>query len=166
MYSKTSEQQPVLGDRSFDLCWESCLSSGVLRVLCQATMILHNNNRNDQWIEVTNSQIMITVLVIFLQILLAKPEPSNVRDKSAVAVFKDWSIVGHVPINMAPILYQFLRREVNRAFVEVKGEKANQRWRLWTGNTLCLSFIQSATVYTKIERYSWPTDRCWTIVTS
>ncbi len=39
------------------------------------------------------------------EILLAcKPEPSNVRDKSAVAVFKDGSIVGHVPINMAPIL--------------------------------------------------------------
>ena len=69
---------------------------------------------------------MISVLVIFLQILLAKPEPSNVRDKSAVAVFKDGSIVGHVPINMAPILYQFLRREVNKAFVEVKGEKVNR----------------------------------------
>ncbi len=52
------------------------------------------------------------------EILLAKPEPSNVRDKSAVAVFKDGSIVGHVPINMAPILYQFLRKEVNKAFVE------------------------------------------------
>ncbi len=50
---------------------------------------------------------MISVLVIFLQILLAKPEPFNVRDKSAVAVFKDGSIIGHVPINMAPILYQF-----------------------------------------------------------
>ncbi len=60
------------------------------------------------------------------EILLAKPEPSNVRDKSAVAVFKDGSIVGHVPINMAPILYQFLRREVNKAFVEVKGEKVNR----------------------------------------
>ncbi len=32
------------------------------------------------------------------EILLAKPEPSNVRDKSAVAVFKDGSIVGHVPV--------------------------------------------------------------------
>ncbi len=58
------------------------------------------------------------ISVIFLQILLAKPEPSNVRDKSAVAVFKDGSIIGHVPIHMAPILY--------------------------------LSFIRSATVYTKI----------------
>ncbi len=52
---------------------------------------------------------MISVLAIFLQILLAKPEPSNARDKSAVAVFKDESIVGHVPFNMAPIL-QSLRR--------------------------------------------------------
>ncbi len=69
---------------------------------------------------------MISVLAIFLQIFLAKPEPSNVRDKSVVAVFKDGSIVGHVPINMAPILYQFLRREVNKAFVEIKGEKVNR----------------------------------------
>ncbi len=73
-----------------------------------------------------NSQIMISVLVIFLLILLSKPEPSNVRDKSAVAVFKDGSIIGHVPINMAPILYQFLRREANKAFVEVKGENVNR----------------------------------------
>ncbi len=64
---------------------------------------------------------MISVLVIFLHILLAKPEPSNARDKSAVA-----SIIGHVPINIAPILYQFLRREVNKAFVKVKGENVNR----------------------------------------
>ncbi len=70
-----------------------------------------------------NSQIMISVLAIFLQILLAKPEPSNVRDKSAVAVFKDGSIVGHVPINMAPILYQFLRREVNKALLKSRVKK-------------------------------------------
>ncbi len=60
------------------------------------------------------------------------------------------SIVGHVPINMAPILYQFLRREVNKTFVEVKREKVNKV----ANSTLCLSFIRSATVYTKIERFS------------
>ncbi len=43
-----------------------------------------------------------------------------------MVVFKDVSIVGHVPINKAPILYQFLRREVNKAFVEDKGEKVNR----------------------------------------
>ncbi len=42
-------------------------------------------------------------------------------ETSAVA-----SIIGHVPINMAPILYQFLRREVNKAFVEVKDENVNR----------------------------------------
>ncbi len=47
-------------------------------------------------------------------------------ETSAVAVFKDGSIVGHVLVNMAPILYQFLRREANKAFVEVKGEKVNR----------------------------------------
>ncbi len=88
---------------------------------------------------------------MILQIFLAKPEPSNVRDKSVVAVFKkNGSIVGHVPINMAPILYQFLRKEVSKAFVEIKGEKMNRGG----GNTVCLSSIQLAMVYTKIERYS------------
>ncbi len=51
---------------------------------------------------------------------------------------------------MAPILYQFLRKEVSKAFVEIKGEKMNRGG----GNTVCLSFIQLAMVYTKIERYS------------
>ncbi len=89
---------------------------------------------------------------MILQIFLAKPEPSNVRDKSVVAVFKkmDQLFVGHVPINMAPILYQFLRKEVSKAFVEIKGENMNRGG----GNTVCLSSIQLAMVYTKIERYS------------
>ncbi len=51
---------------------------------------------------------------------------------------------------MAPILYQFLRKEVSKAFVVNKGEKMNRGG----GNTVCLSFIQLAMVYTKIERYS------------
>ena len=53
------------------------------------------------------------------QELLLKPEPSNYKDKHAVAVLKDDVIVGYVPYNLAPRLSQFLKREVNKAFAEV-----------------------------------------------
>ena len=57
------------------------------------------------------------------QELILKPEPSNYKDKHAVAVLKDDVIVGQVPYNLAPHLSQFLRREINKAFAEVTGEK-------------------------------------------
>ena len=60
------------------------------------------------------------------QELILKPEPSNYKDKHAVAVLKDDVIVGHVPYNLEPHLPQFLRREVNKAFAEVTGEKENR----------------------------------------
>ena len=58
--------------------------------------------------------------------MLMKPEPTNAKDKQAVAVFKDTRIVGHVPQNLPPWLFQFLRRDVNKAFVEVGGERVNR----------------------------------------
>lgn len=58
--------------------------------------------------------------------LLVKPEPTNAKDKTAVAVLKDDVIVGHVPHNLAPRLFQFLRRDVNKAFAEVTGLKVNR----------------------------------------
>ena len=60
------------------------------------------------------------------QELILKPEPSNYKDKHAVAVLKDDVIVGYVPYNLAPRLSQFLRREVNKAFAEVTEEKENR----------------------------------------
>ena len=45
------------------------------------------------------------------QELILKPEPSNYKDKHAVAVLKDDVIVGHVLYNLAPRLSQFLRRK-------------------------------------------------------
>ena len=57
------------------------------------------------------------------EILLAKPEPTNVKDKNAVA---EEQLVGHVPFNIAPRLYQFLRRDVNEAFVAVTCEKVKR----------------------------------------
>lgn len=60
------------------------------------------------------------------EILLAKPEPTNVKDSKAVAVFREEVIVGHVPFNLASRLFEFLRRDVNKAFVEVAGERVNR----------------------------------------
>ena len=41
-----------------------------------------------------------------LEILLAKPEPTTVKDENAVAVFKEELLVGHVPFN--PLRVEFL----------------------------------------------------------
>ena len=58
--------------------------------------------------------------------LLVKREPSNVKDQHAVAIVKEDAVVGHVPYNIAPRFSQFLRRDVNKAFAEVTGEKVNR----------------------------------------
>ena len=55
--------------------------------------------------------------------LLLKREPSNEKDSSAVAVMKEDIIVGHVP---ASVIFQFLRRDCNKGFVEVTGSKVNR----------------------------------------
>ena len=54
------------------------------------------------------------------------PEPSNSVDRNAVAVMKEGQVVGHVPYNLAPIVSLFLRRDVNKAFARVTGEKINR----------------------------------------
>ena len=41
-------------------------------------------------------------------------------------VFQEDVLVGHVPYNLAPRLFQFLRRDVNKAFSEVTGGKVNR----------------------------------------
>ena len=40
-----------------------------------------------------------------------------------MAVIKDGEVVGHAPTNLAPKIFQFLRRDVNKAFIEVTGTK-------------------------------------------
>ena len=45
------------------------------------------------------------------EILLLKREPDNLVDASAVAVWKEDKIVGHVPYNIASVISQFLRRD-------------------------------------------------------
>ena len=58
--------------------------------------------------------------------LLVKREPTKAKDPNAVAVYKDISIVGHVPYNLARSISCFLRRDVNKAFAEITGEKVNR----------------------------------------
>ena len=48
--------------------------------------------------------------------LLLKREPTNVKDRSAVAVMKETEVVGHVPYNISSDLSMFLRRDCNRGF--------------------------------------------------
>ena len=43
--------------------------------------------------------------------LLLKREPTNVKDRSAVAVMKETEVVGHVPYNISSALSMFLRRD-------------------------------------------------------
>ena len=55
------------------------------------------------------------------EILLVKSEPTNCQDSKAVAILKENVTIGHVPQNIAPRLFHFLRRDVNKAFAEVTG---------------------------------------------
>ena len=60
------------------------------------------------------------------QTLLVKREPTNPKDKNAVAVYEEDCIVGHVPYNLVLCLSRFLARDVNKAFAEVTGGKVNR----------------------------------------
>ncbi len=53
-------------------------------------------------------------------------EPTNPRDRFAVAVVKDGSIIGHLPFNLAPIVSSFLTRSFNSGMTEVSGSKVNR----------------------------------------
>ena len=55
--------------------------------------------------------------------LILKREPTNDRDSNAVAVKKEEVTVGHVPLNLAPFLSTFLRRDTNSGFAKVVGDK-------------------------------------------
>ena len=43
-----------------------------------------------------------------------------------MALYREAVIVGHVPHNLAPRLSAFLRRDVNKAFAQVTGDKINR----------------------------------------
>ena len=52
--------------------------------------------------------------------------PDNSRDVHAVAVLREGQVVGYIPYNLAPTVELFLRREVNKGFVEVNGARVNR----------------------------------------
>ena len=60
------------------------------------------------------------------QTLLVKREPTNNKNKNAVAVYLEDIVVGHVPHNIVPQFPQFLLRDVNKALAEVTGQKINR----------------------------------------
>ena len=60
------------------------------------------------------------------EMLILKREPTNVADRNAVAVFKEDQVVGHVPFNLAPSISLFLKRDINKAFAKVAGDKFNR----------------------------------------
>ena len=75
--------------------------------------------------------------------LLVKIEPTNPRDKNAVAIYKNNDLVGHMPYNLAPYLSGFLVRDVNKAFAEVTGERVNRKAGY---GHVCTDFINKAYV--------------------
>ena len=43
------------------------------------------------------------------EVLLPKCEPENLQDKFAVAVMRSGTVVGHVPKNLVPVFFSFLK---------------------------------------------------------
>ena len=60
------------------------------------------------------------------EVLILRREPTNEKDKSAVAIHKEGDVVGHVPYNISSLLSNFLTREYNKGFVEVTGCHVNR----------------------------------------
>ena len=58
--------------------------------------------------------------------LLVLRETTNPKDKSAVTVLIEETIVGHVPYNNVPSMSRFLKRDVNMAIAKVTGGKMNR----------------------------------------
>ena len=63
--------------------------------------------------------------------LILKCEP-NVADKSAVAVYRENVVVGHVPFNLALSISNCLKRDTNKAIRQGNRGKNENRSRLWT----------------------------------
>ena len=60
------------------------------------------------------------------EILILKKEPTNVSDRLAVCIQKDGQIVGHMPRNLAPLIYYFLVRDINKGMAEITGMPLNR----------------------------------------
>ena len=52
-------------------------------------------------------------------------EPTNAKDKFAIAVTKERNIVGHLPYNLALTVSTFLKRTVNKGMAVETGKSVN-----------------------------------------
>ena len=59
-------------------------------------------------------------------VLRLQRETTNIKDKLAVAVMNQSTVVGHVPYNTAPAVSHFLKRSTNKATVRVTGAAVNR----------------------------------------
>ena len=60
------------------------------------------------------------------QALRLKREPTNCHNVHAVAIYLEDQVVGHIPYNLAPKVSAFLRRDVNKEFAEITGDRLNR----------------------------------------
>ena len=60
------------------------------------------------------------------QCLLLRREPGNSCDEHACSCCPEREIIGHVPYNLVPTFSKFLRREINKGFMEVTDGKVNR----------------------------------------
>ena len=97
--------------------------------------------------------------------LLVKREPTNPKDRNAVAVYKEDCLVWHIPYNLAPYLSRFLARDVNKAFAEVTGGKVN-RGAGYGLEVPCVYRIYGPKAYID-KLYKWTNrlhEGCWTFI--
>ncbi len=70
---------------------------------------------------------MITTFHAYLHLWLWQPaslrrETTNDKDRLAVAIILNDTVVGHMPYTLAPLVSYFLMRAVNKGVVEITGE--------------------------------------------
>ena len=58
--------------------------------------------------------------------LTLEREPTNAKDKFAIAVMKERNVVGHLPYNLAPTVSAFLKRTMKKGMAVVTGERVNR----------------------------------------
>ena len=68
-----------------------------------------------------------------------------------------------IPYNIAPRFSQFLRRDVNKAFAEVTGEKVS---RVWTGDSMCVPSLWTKSVHRQDEGINRFSESWWTRIAS
>ena len=62
-------------------------------------------------------------------VLRFQRETTNVKDKLAVSVMYQSTIIGHVSYNTAPAVSHFLRRSTNKATVQITGAVQVMAWK-------------------------------------